>query len=212
MEMPQHTTDWGLDSLPARLVTLVIVEMEKCVSRWQQYAASKDAEIFELRRDYDKTKADSELQSRTVASQTMYIRSLEFELMRFRVAAEPLSPGLLDAVNLEVSDSPGSILELQSSVGGESYNSYLPEGLRHGIGQGADQGSNQGIEQGVGQGLDQGLDEGLYPLLALAGAATGNMNANHATVKGAMSSSPEYSPKSGDQSMGGVSKKKIRLA
>ncbi|OHE90224.1 hypothetical protein CORC01_14483, partial [Colletotrichum orchidophilum] len=80
MEAPQLATNGRPDNLTARLVAIIIHEMTACISRWRDYAASKDAQLQQLHEDCRQCKAHIETQRHTINAQAERISRLEFEM------------------------------------------------------------------------------------------------------------------------------------
>ncbi|KAL0933575.1 uncharacterized protein CTRU02_212538 [Colletotrichum truncatum] len=54
--------------------------MTTCISRWREYATSKDSQLQQLHRENQQYKARIEGQCQTISEQEERIRRLEFEM------------------------------------------------------------------------------------------------------------------------------------
>ncbi|KAK1658076.1 hypothetical protein BDP55DRAFT_405132 [Colletotrichum godetiae] len=203
MAMPQHTSNQGHGALTARLVAAVIEEMFACLSQWQMLAVAKDEEIHALRAQLDGIKSTNEQQSQTLNHQTVYIRSLEYELARSRVAPRPSSAASFDSYLLLASDPLGSVDEPRSLSPGQPFE------------HGSHCGNLQHSEGATTvpcplEGLEPIPLEGLAPLLALAETAASSASVSQ-TAAG-ISTAPEGADatrkrKAVDVDVDGVAKK-----
>lgn len=159
MEVPQPPVHGRPDNLTARLVAIIIHEMTACISRWRDYAASKDAQLQQLHKNSQHLEARIETQRHTINAQAERISRLEFEMSPMELSCNTVSPA---AFSMSLQESrrkmSGSIIDLQSSFTGGTFENTLQE--TYGQAHGGDGASLEG--------------DALAPLMALAMTAVGD--------------------------------------
>ncbi|KAK2769712.1 hypothetical protein CKAH01_15079 [Colletotrichum kahawae] len=119
MEVPQLSTTGRPDNLTARLVAIIIHEMTTCISRWREYAASKDAQLQQLHKDNQQYKARVEAQDRTINAQAELISHLEMEMSPIELSCGTMSPAAF-SMSLQGPKTSDSIADPQPSFAGET--------------------------------------------------------------------------------------------
>ncbi|GKT51701.1 uncharacterized protein ColSpa_11882 [Colletotrichum spaethianum] len=110
--------------------------MTICISRWREYAASKDAQLQQLYRENQRDKARIEAQCQTIHAQDERIRRLELEMFPIEMSPMELSPMELScgtvspaafSMSLQGSKTPNSVVDLQAGFVGETFGDALQE-------------------------------------------------------------------------------------
>ncbi|GKT51723.1 uncharacterized protein ColSpa_11904 [Colletotrichum spaethianum] len=131
MDVPQLTPNARADNLTARLVAIIIHEMTICISRWREYAASKDAQLQQLYRENQQDKARIEAQCQTIHAQDERIRRLELEMFPMEMSPMELSCGTVSpaafSMSLQGSETPNSVVDLQAGLVDETFGDALKE-------------------------------------------------------------------------------------
>ncbi|KAF4772764.1 hypothetical protein HER10_EVM0013350 [Colletotrichum scovillei] len=159
MEVPQPPVHSRPDNLTARLVTIIIHEMTACISRWRDYAASRDAQLQHLHKTCQQLEARIETQRHTINAQDERIASLEFEMSPMELSCNTVSSAAFSMSLQETRRKmSGSVIDLQSSFTGGTFENTLQEtyGQTHGCGDASVEG------------------DALAPLMALAMTAVEN--------------------------------------
>ncbi|GKT61196.1 hypothetical protein ColTof4_01289 [Colletotrichum tofieldiae] len=171
MNVPQHTPNARADNLTARLVAIIIHEMTVCISRWRDYAISKDAQLQQLHIENQQYKARIEAQCQTIHAQDERIKHLELEMFSTEMSPMELSCGTVSpaafSMSLQGSKTPDSVVDLQAGFVGETFGDSLQETY----GQASDDG-NASIR-----------DDVFAPLLALAMTAAEDTTGRTAEAK-----------------------------
>ncbi|KDN71875.1 hypothetical protein CSUB01_09608 [Colletotrichum sublineola] len=170
MAMPQYTSSQGHME---RLIATA-VEMLVSLSQCQAVVVSNEEEIHALKSQLDSIRTAYEQQTQVVNNQTVYIRSLEYDLARSRVSPRPSSAASVDSYLLLASDPADSDGELHSLAMGQTIDQGPHKGLL--------QGSHEAPEQYSLDGLGQDPFQGLAPLMALAEHAIGGAAVDHPTA------------------------------
>ncbi|GKT61096.1 hypothetical protein ColTof4_01204 [Colletotrichum tofieldiae] len=172
MDVLQLTSNGRADNLTARLVAIIIHEMTTCISRWREYAASRDTQLQQLHRENQQYKARIEAQCQTIHAQEERIRRLELEMFPIEMSPMELSCGTVSpaafSMSLKGSKTSDSVVDLQPSFVGETFGDALQETY----GQTSDDG-NANIR-----------DDVFAPLLALAMTAAENTAGQDAEARG----------------------------
>ncbi|KAK1710574.1 uncharacterized protein BDZ83DRAFT_757512 [Colletotrichum acutatum] len=128
MEVPQPPINGRPDNLTARLVAIIIHEMTACISRWRDYAASKDAQLQQLHKTCQQLGARIETQRHTINAQDERIASLEFEISPMELSCNTVSPA---AFSMSLQESrrkmSGAVVGLQSNFTGGTFDNALCE-------------------------------------------------------------------------------------
>ncbi|KAK2051193.1 hypothetical protein LY76DRAFT_416846 [Colletotrichum caudatum] len=124
MEVPQFPINGGPDNLTARLVAIIIHEMTACISRWREYAASKDAQLQQLHNENQQYKARIEAQRQTISAQAERISHLEFKMSPMELSCGTASPAAF-SMSLQGSKTSDSVVDLQSSFTGDTLEDVL---------------------------------------------------------------------------------------
>ncbi|KAF6793375.1 hypothetical protein CSOJ01_13956 [Colletotrichum sojae] len=124
MEVPQLATTGRPENLTARLVAIIIHEMTTCISRWREYATSKDALLQQLHKDNQQYKARIEAQDRDIKALAEHINRLEMETSPMELSCGTMSPAAF-SMSLQGSKTSDSITDPHPSFAGETLEDSL---------------------------------------------------------------------------------------